>query len=321
MAQIGVVGAAGFVGQHLTREFKARGHSVRAIVRSSGTLPLEVHELALGDFTNVSDWELALQGLDTVVCLAARVHVMHETESNPLQAFRRINVDVTAAIARAASRAGVRRMVYLSSIKVNGEMTPNGKPFRATDVPNPIDPYGMSKLEAEEILREISTDTGLECVIIRPPLVYGPGVGGNFLKLLSLANLGLPLPLRTVQNARAMIAVDNLVDAAIFCCSVPVSKPTVLLVNDPRSLSTPELLRQLAASTTTPIRLVPFPPSILKGFLALLGRTAEAERLLGTLDVEISSDPAGISWKPPHSSQDCLARTARWYAQTAGSAK
>lgn len=313
MTTIGITGASGFVGRHLTKELIHRGFTVRAVVRSAGTSEVGAEEVPLGDFTMVSDWEPVLNGLDIVVNLAARVHVMHEIESEPLQAFRTMNVDVTRSVAQAAARANVKRFLYLSSIKVNGESTQSDKPFHASHQPAPEDPYGVSKLEAEITLKDIGAETGLEIAVVRPPLVYGPNVGGNFLRLLKLSTMGVPLPFGSVRNARAMIAVENLVDAIIHFSTTPIDGWVVALVKDSDSLSTGELLKLMGASSTKPSHILPFPVSVLSGGMRLLGKSAEADRLFGTLEIEISSDPEVQPWSPRFEARNTIKSTVDWY--------
>lgn len=321
MTNIGVIGASGFVGRHLSRELVQRGYDVRAIVRSRGSAPEGTDELALGDFTGHPNWDEALEGLDVVICLAARVHVMKESADDPLAEFRRVNVQVTREIAEAAVRTGVSELVFLSSIKVNGEETLSGSPYRASDPPMPQDPYGVSKLEAEEVLRGIGSRSGLKFAVIRPPLVYGPGVGGNFLRILKLARSGLPLPLGSINNKRAMISVSNLADAVITASEADFGPWVVILVNDQESITTTHLFRSLASAMGVPSRLLPVPAGLLSRALTLAGKKAEATRLLGSLDVEISSDPAGFGWTPPYSTEESLKRTALWYLKSTGRSK
>jgi UDP-glucose 4-epimerase len=246
---------------------------------------------------------------------------MHENAVDPLGEFRKINVEVTRQIAQAAVQAGVPRLVFISSIKVNGEATRPGNPFRASSPAAPQDPYGISKYEAEVMLRELGEESGLEVVIIRPPLVYGPGVGGNFFRLLKLAHSGLPLPFGSVSNKRARIAVENLADAILAACTKELNGVTVLLVNDQESISTSQLLRKLSEYLGKPTRLLPFPSAVLSGGLALIGKKAEADRLLDSLEVEVSSDPPGYEWIPPYSTDEALERTARWFRECTGRSK
>lgn len=287
-------------------------------MRNRGSAPAGAEEVVLGDFTLNPDWAEALVGQDVVICLAARVHVMHEDAIDPLKEFRKINVEVTRQIAEAAVQAAVPRLVFISSIKVNGEATRPENPFRASNPAAPQDSYAISKYEAEVILREIGDESGLEVVIIRPPLVYGPGVGGNFLRLLRLAQSGLPLPLGSVSNKRAMIAIENLADAVLAACTKELNGVTVLLVNDQESISTSQLLRKLSEYLGKSARLLPCPSAVLSGGFAIVGKKAEADRLLGSLEVEVSSDPPGYEWIPPYSTDEALRRTARWFQEGPG---
>jgi UDP-glucose 4-epimerase len=315
VSKIAVTGATGFVGGHLVQELLSQGHTVRSLVRRKGTAPSGTEEIALGDFTQNPDWRAALEGQDAVICLAARVHVMKETLSDPIAAYRKTNVRVTESIANAAVETGVPRLVFLSSIKVNGERTSPGQPFSANDAPRPEDPYGVSKWEAEQVLNHFHRATGLEVVIVRSPLVYGPGVGGNFLRLLRLVDSGIPLPFGSADNKRAMISVDNLSDALITASMMDAVGTSVLLVKDHESLSTAQLLRSLAEEFDKPSRLFRFPAPLLSFALRSLGKRNVAERLLGSLDVEISSQPQGFSWRPSYSTQETLKNTVDWYRQ------
>lgn len=318
MTRIAVTGASGFVGQNVIRTLVSEGHDVRALVRTQGTAPAGAAEVVIGDFTLNPDWVEALEGQDVVICLAARVHVMHENAVDPLGEFRKINVEVNRQIANAAVQARVPSLVFISSIKVNGEATRPGNPFRASGPAAPQDAYGMSKYEAEVMLREIAEESGLDVVIIRSPLVYGPGVGGNFFRLLKLAQSGLPLPFGSLSNKRAIIAVENLADAVLAACTKELNGVTVLLVNDQESISTSQLLRKLAEYLGKSARLLPFPSAVLSGGLAIVGKKAEADRLLGTMEVEVSSDPPGYGWIPPYSTDEALERTARWFREGPG---
>jgi nucleoside-diphosphate-sugar epimerase len=249
------------------------------------------------------------------MCLAARVHVMKETLADPIAAYREINVHVTESIANAAVEAGVPRLVFLSSIKVNGESTRPGRPFSAKDVPRPEDPYGITKWEAEQALQGIHRRSGLEVVIVRSPLVYGPGVGGNFLRLLRLANSRAPLPFGSVDNRRAMVSVENLSDALITASTASGIANALLLVKDPESPSTAELLRSLSEGLGKPSSVIRLPVPVLAFALRSLGKGGEADRLLGSLDVEISSEPPGFVWAPPYGMQEGLEKTVTWYRQ------
>ena len=254
-----------------------------------------------------------MEGIDVVIHLAARAHIMDDHSSNPLAEYRRINVDGTATLAEAASNAGVKRLIFLSSTKVNGEQTFK-KPYAASDTPAPENAYGISKAEAEEKLKEIAAGTGLETVIIRTPLVYGPGVGANFLSLVSLANSGLPLPFGAItKNRRSLIYIGNLVDVLVSATKHPTASGQTFLVRDGTDLSTEKLLRLLCAAFGKPARMISIPPTILRGLLSLLGKKSIADRLLSSLAVDDRMTRNVLGWSPAFSVEDGLKQTVNWY--------
>lgn len=256
-----------------------------------------------------ADWRPALEGVTAVVHAAARVHVMREEAADPLAEFRRANVEGTLALARQAAAAGVERFIFISSIKVNGESTPRDRPFSAADVPQPQDPYGVSKLEAERALGELARETRLEVVIVRPPLVYGPGVKANFFALLKWLQRGVPLPFGAIRNRRSLVALDNLVDLVATCVEHPAAPGQTLLVSDGDDLSTTELLRRLAHALGKPARLVPVPEPVLIFAARALGAGSIARRLCGSLCVDIAPTRSLLGWAPPLSVDEGL-RTA-----------
>ena len=310
-----VTGATGFVGRHLTDKITARGLALRTAVRGASTAG--AHSVVVGEIGPDTAWATALQAVEVVVHLAARVHVMRETAPDVLKAFRLVNVGGTERLAREAARAGVRRLVFLSSVKVNGEAT-HGRPFRESDSPAPSDPYGVSKHEAEAALARVSGATGLEMVVLRPPLVYGPGVGANFLRLMHWVDRGLPLPFGAVRNRRSLVHVGNLVDAVIACTAAPQAAGATFFVDDGEPVSTATLLSELGAVLDRPARLFPVPPALLSGAAALLGRGAEAARLLGDLEVDSSLIRDRTGWRPRVTRADGLSACARWYRASGG---
>lgn len=249
--------------------------------------------------TDSTDWNLALKGVQAVVHCAARVHVMQDDATDPLQAYREVNVNGTLNLARQAAQAGVRRFVFVSSIKVNGEATQPGQPFTADDVPLPLDPYGVSKFEAEVGLRDIESQTGMEVVIVRPPLVYGPGVKANFASMMRWVARGIPLPLAAIHNARSMVALDNLVDLLLTCLKHPAAAGQTFLVSDGEDVSTTELLRRTAQAMGKRALLLPVPASVLEIGATLLGKRAVAQRLCGSLQVDIAKTRRLLDWTPP----------------------
>jgi nucleoside-diphosphate-sugar epimerase len=246
-----------------------------------------------------------------VLHLAARVHVMNDTSADPLQAFREANTQATLRLGRQAAAMGVRRFVFVSSIKVNGEATRQGRPFTANDAAAPEDPYGMSKAEAEAGLRQIATETGMEIAIVRPPLVYGPGVKANFAALIHALRRGLPLPLGSVtNNRRSLVALDNLVDLLLTCIDHPAAANQTFLVSDGEDLSTTGLLQRLGLAMGRPARLIPVPPALLRLGATLIGKGDVAQRLLGNLQVDIAHTRHTLGWAPPVSVDEGLRRAA-----------
>jgi UDP-glucose 4-epimerase len=302
-----VTGATGFVGRGLLPILSTAGWKIRALTRqafSQKLLPdqIEWHQIAkLGD-------DSPLAGCSAVVHLAARVHVMRELEPDPLSEFRRVNVVGTERLARQAVAAGVRRFVYLSSIKVCGEETPTGRPFFADDSPHPEDPYGISKHEAEIALLRVASETGLEVVIIRPPLVYGPGVKGNFRTMLNWLQCGIPLPLASLDNRRSLVSLDNLCDLIRICLEHPAAVNEVFLVSDGHDLSTSQLLYLAGDTMGCPARLFPFPPAWIERGAAMLGKRGLARRLCGNLQVDIDKAKTMLGWSPPMNVQAGLHR-------------
>ena len=309
-----VSGATGFVGRALVAALRAQQRQVRCALRE--TAPDNAgNDFIVGDIGPDTDWQPALRGIDCVVHLAARTHVLRESAADPLRAYRHINVGGTRRLAQQAAAAGVRRFVFLSSIKVNGEST-SEHPFTANDAPQPLDAYGISKREAEDVLRQIGADTSMEIVILRPPLVYGPGVKGNFLRLLQAVERGTPLPLASIENRRSLVYVGNLVDAIITCIDAPAAAGKTWLVSDGEDVSTPALIRKLAAALELSPRLLPCPPALLHFSAALLGKRAAAMRLTGSLAVDGSALRQAIGWQPRYSLDQGLKATAQWYHQS-----
>ncbi len=309
-----VTGAGGFVGRALCRELLGRGHSVTAVVR--GTEPPEGCEARIvSDIGPDTDWSAALEGVDAVAHLAARVHVMRERVADPLAAFRRTNVDGTLRLARSAAVTGVRRLVFLSSVKVLGEATPDG-PFTDSSPVNPQDPYGASKREAETGLSELAARSGMEVAILRPPLVYGPGVKGNFLSLLRLIDRGVPLPLAAIANRRSLLYLGNLVDAVDLCLSHDGAAGRTFLIRDGEDLSSAELGRRLAAALGRRARFFSLPEGVLRLAANCIGRRAAAQRLLGSLTVDDRRIRSELDWQPPFTVDQGLAETAIWWRES-----
>lgn len=308
-----VTGANGFVGRMLvTRLAAAPQFSVRAVARRhTSHWPRHVAPVQAPDLEDRPDYREGLQDVFCVIHTAARVHVSAETAEKDLANLRRINVEGTRHLAEQAAAAGVRRLVFVSSIKVNGEKTQPQVPFRASDAPQPQCAYAISKWEAEQALARVAKDTGLEVVVVRPPLVYGPGVKANFRRLMDLVDKGWPLPLAWVDNRRSLVALDNLLDLLIRCVDHPAAAHRTFLVSDGEDLSTPELIRRIAEALGRPPRLYPVPVNILRGIARLTGHLAEVERLTGSLQVDIQFTCESLGWAPPVSTREGLARAAR----------
>jgi len=310
-----ITGANGFVGRTLCARLVDKGWSIKGVIRSGkhvARLPAGIDIVQIESIGPDTDWSQALENIETVVHLAARVHVSEETAADPLSEFRYVNTAGTEHLARASSEAGVRRFLYVSTIKVNGECTID-VPFTERDEPAPQDPYAISKWEAEQSLQRISSETGLEIVVVRPPLVYGPGVKGNFLRLLKLVDRGIPLPFNMASNRRSLIALDNLVDLLVLCIQSPQAVSQTFLAADGEDLSTPELIRSIAKALGRRARLFPFPPVLLCLGAKLLGVEEITSRLFGSLAIDSTKVKKLLNWDPPVSVRDGLQQTARWY--------
>jgi nucleoside-diphosphate-sugar epimerase len=292
----------------------AEGWSVRGTVLTSespASLVGGVESVVIEPLGGETPWQHAFTGIDIVIHLAARVHIMDDSSANPLAEFRRVNVEGTAQLAREAAKAGVRRLVFISSIKVNGEG--NVTPYTPDSPPNPSDPYGISKWEAEQALRIIETETGLEVVVIRPTLVYGPGVKANFLNMMKIISRGIPLPLASITNRRSLLYVGNLVDALTACAVHPVAAGRTYLISDGEDVSTPELIRRTANALKVPVLLLPVPLSLMRLAGKLTGKSGAVNRLTGSLTVDTTKIRQELGWNPPFTMEDGLAETARWF--------
>jgi nucleoside-diphosphate-sugar epimerase len=310
-----VTGANGFVGKHLCAELLRQGQPVRAAVRSASP-PVDGIEVAVvGAIDGETNWANALHDVDVVIHLAARVHVMKDTAADPLAEFLKVNTQGTANLARQAAAAGVKRLVYVSSIKVNGERTAETQPFAESDKPDPQDAYAISKWQAEQVLQRVAQEAGIEVVIVRPPLVYGPGVRGNFIRLLAAVDKGIPLPLASVRNKRSLVYLGNLADALILCASHPAAAGKTYLVRDGEDISIPDLVRQMAAGLGRPARLLPLPVKLLRGLGKLSGKPESIERMVGSLRVNDDLIRKELGWKPQFTLQQGLQATALWYSK------
>ena len=341
MNRILLTGATGFVGHFLCERLLAEDISVRGtllISENASSLVYGVEPVTVESLGAETQWSHALAGVDTIIHLAARVHIMDDPSADPLIEFRKVNVEGTARLAREAAKAGVRRLVFVSSIKVNGEE--NSTAYLPDSQSSPSDPYGISKWEAEQFLRKIEAETGLEVVVVRPTLVYGPGVKANFLNMMKVINRGIPLPLASITNKRSLIYIGNLVDALAVCATHPAATGQTFLVSDGEDVSTSELIRRVAQSLGTPCWLLPFPVSWMKFVAKLLDNfgfwilnfklfgskalnsksriqnskfTGAINRLVGSLTVDSSKIRQELGWKPPFTMEEGLKETARWF--------
>lgn len=301
-----VTGASGLVGRALCSALVGQGVAVRAATRSAQPNVAGLDGISLGDMTAQTNWQAALSGISIVVHLAARVHVMHDDSADPLAEFRRVNVLGTLNLAQQAAAAGVRRFVFVSTAKVNGEQTLPGQPFTEADTPNPQDAYGLSKYEAEQGLRQIASQTGMQLVIIRPPLVYGPGVKANFAALMRAVRRGWPLPLARVRNLRSLVGLGNLVDFIITCAMHHAAANQTFLVSDGQDVSTPQLVRAMAQAMQQSARLLPVPLWLLHAAAGALGKAGVMQRLCGNLQLDISKARTVLGWQPPLTVQQGL---------------
>lgn len=302
-------GASGFVGKAILKTAQQRDLKIRPVYRSVASAKGQTGAALVSGLTSATDWSRALQGVDVVIHAAARVHIMRDELLDPLAEFRRVNVEGTLNLARQAAAARVRRFVFISSIKVNGEETAPGRAFTAHDVPAPEDAYGMSKAEAEVELLRVAEETGMEVTIIRPPLIYGPGVKGNFASLIRWVRRGVPLPLGGVtQNRRSLLGLDNLVDFIWICAEHPQAANQIFLVSDGEDLSTTDLLRRIGQASQRKARLLWVPPSAIAFMASLMGKKLISQRLLGSLQVDIQKTCDLLSWKPPVTVDEGLRR-------------
>lgn len=308
--KIAVTGATGLVGRALCVRLESEGFPIERFSRTGrgGT-----HGTGL--IGPLTDWKPLLRGVSVVVHLAARVHVMGESGSRALDTFRQTNVKATRKLALDAVKAGVSRMVFVSTVKVNGESTRIDKAFGPDDPPAPIDAYAVSKWEAEEVLRAISVESGLELVIVRPPLVYGPGATANFARLIGLVESGIPLPLASVRNLRSLVAVDNLAHLLALCVTHSAACGRTLMVSDDHDLSTPSLVQEIARALRRPARLIPFPTPLLRVLGQMLGKGEEVGRLCDSLRVDMSATRKRLGWQPPISISDAIDRAVSGQVQ------
>jgi len=307
-----VSGSAGFVGKALIPAILFRGHHpVEAVRRVEEKSDGRLTTVIVGNIDGETGWSKAIQSAETVIHLASRVHIMRDSADDPLAEFRRVNTEGTLNLARQAAEAGVRRFIFLSTIGVNGSLTLHGKVFAPTQPPSPHDPYSLSKYEAEIGLRSIARSTGMEVVIIRPPLVYGANAPGNFGKLTRLVVKSFPLPLGSINNLRSFVGIDNLVDFIVTSLEHPAAANETLMVSDGEDLSTPDLIRRMARAMNRPARLLPVPVWALQAGALFLGKGDAVQRLCGNLQVDISKSRSLLGWVPPVSVDEGLRRAVK----------
>jgi nucleoside-diphosphate-sugar epimerase len=294
-----VTGANGFVGKFLCDELFQQGFSVRAGGRSANSAIATVETVIIGAIDSETDWSNALQDIDVVIHLAARVHVMADDAVDPLEVYRKVNTLGTLNLAQQAVEQGVKRFIFLSSIKVNGEHTELDKPFNENDIPNPQDNYGLSKYEAEQGLFLIAQKTEMDIVVIRPPLIYGSGVKANFARMMNVVKRGIPLPFGAIYNKRSVVYMGNLVSLILRCIDHPAAANQVFLVSDGCDISTTELLRACATALGVKARLLPMPQTWIESGASLLGKQAIVQRLCGSLQVDITKAKQHLGWSPP----------------------
>ena len=317
MSNVLVTGANGFIGQAVCAGMCAAGWRVKAAVRNLENVkfPPSIEPVKIDTIGRDAKWTNILENTSKIIHLAARVHVMKERATDPLSEFRDTNVLGTMELARAAVLAGVRRFVYVSSIKVNGEVTCKNA-FTETDYPAPSDAYSISKWEAEQGLRSLSENTGLEVVIVRPPLVYGPGVKGNFYRLIKLVDKGVPLPLGNISNSRSLVGLGNIVDFLVLCALDPRAVGKTFLVSDGRDLSTSVLIGKIASALNKRAMLFSLPPTLLKTMGKLVGLGGTIDRLCNSLEIDASRARKELNWHPPNTIESELDNTVKWYRQS-----
>ncbi len=311
IARILVTGANGFIGRNLCILLKEKGYIVRGTVHNNVSGIFGVDEcIQMGNMNESTDWRKALCGVDTVIHLAARVHVMDNQAADPAEVFHGANVLGTRSLAQMAVKEGVRRVIFISSVGVNGGST-CGKPFTEDDIPNPTGAYAVSKWEAEQSLRKVAQMSGMEVVILRPPLVYGPGVKANFKNLIKLVRAGLPLPFKGINNRRSFIYIGNLADVIIACITHPLAAGETFLVSDRADVSTPDLIEMIAHAMNKKAALFSLHPGILKALCGILGKSEELEKLAGSLLVDSSKIRNLLVWKPPFTLEEGIKETVK----------
>ncbi len=307
--KIFLTGATGFVGQQLSQYLDEHNFQLKILCRTPSASSSKNTEIVKVELENIDSWSQYLDGCSVIIHLAARVHVMNDTSKNPLEDFRKVNTHATLNLASQAAEAGVKRFIFLSSIKVSGEETQLNRPFKSSHKPKPVDPYAISKYEAEEGLKNLSEQTGMEVVIIRPPLIYGPGVKANFLSMIKWLSKGLPLPFGAINNKRSMVGLTNLLDLIITCINHPKAANQTFLVSDDRDISTTELLVLIGNALNKKTRLLAIPGKYIYLFASSIGKKSLAHRLCGSLQVDIEHTKKTLNWKPPVTMESELVKT------------
>ncbi|MGB8337783.1 MAG: SDR family oxidoreductase [Burkholderiales bacterium] len=310
-----LTGGNGFLGQAICKVLSRQGAEVVCASRSNIDQP-SVKHVPISGIDAATDWTDALEKVRVVIHSAARVHVMNDSAADPLIEFRRVNVEGTLNLAKQAAAAGIRRFIFISSIKVNGEQTSLAIPFTSEDIPAPQDPYGVSKFEAEQGILLLAEQTGMEVVIVRPPLVYGPGVKANFASMMRWLYRGIPLPLGAINNKRSFVYIENLVSFIVSCIDHPDAANQIFLASDDQDVSTTELLKACASALGVKSRLLPVPQGLLVALVSAIGKNSVAQRLCGSLQLDISKSKQLLGWTPPFSLQQGLDETAKWFIDT-----
>ncbi len=311
MVRVVVTGASGFVGQSIVKALKLADYHVVAVSRNLNVSNADI-SVYVPDYSSQNEWQRLLSSNDVVIHLAARVHIMQDQAENPLEAFLAVNLHNTVSLAKAAAKVGIKRFVFVSSIKVNGEHT-HSQEFSEQDAANPQDAYAVSKWEAEKALREIEKETGMQVVILRPPLIYGPNVKANFASLIKLVDKGVPLPLASINNKRSLIYLGNFVDAIITCVQHPKAAGNTYLVSDGEDISMPQLIRKIAYALNRPSRLFSFPVPIMYLIAKLAGKSSSLQRVTQSLAIDSSKIRQELNWHPPFTIEQGLKETADWH--------
>lgn len=312
-----VTGANGFVGKKLCVYLSENGFTVRGVLRRKDQVDSHssgIDYRVVGEINQNTEWTDTLNDVDCVVHLAARVHVLKETSGDSLFEFRNTNVAGTKRLAEVSALNGVKRFIYISSVGVHGNKTLHHS-FTEQDSPLPYDPYTLSKWEAEQVLQEIAKKSGMEVIVLRPPLIYGPNAPGNFGRLMAIIGKGIPLPLKSVGNLRSFIYLDNFVDAIVTCIKHSALSYQTVLVSDGQDISTPDLVKMIAHAMGKKVKLIPFPVIALKALGKLTGKSLEVERLIGSLQIDSSKIRNCLDWKPPYTIEQGISETTKWYLQ------